>query len=93
MLRPVRSDRSCALARGDLSIVGVALWWTAAGALLLIAAVFDSVAILILAAVCCGVGQGVGLQGATQVIAVGADAEFRGRPSPSSLSGAISVPP
>lgn len=55
VLRPVRSDRSCALARGDLSIVGVALWWTAAGALLLIAAVFDSVAILILAAVCCGV--------------------------------------
>ena len=51
VLRPVRSDRSCALARGDLSIAGVGLWWTAAGSLLLIAAVFDSVAIPILAAV------------------------------------------
>lgn len=61
VLRPVHSDRSCALARGDPSIVGVALWWTAAGAFLPIAAVFDSVATLILAAVCCGVGQGVGL--------------------------------
>jgi predicted MFS family arabinose efflux permease len=68
------------LKRGDIDVVGFGLLWTVAGTVALIAAVLlKSLPAMFLAALLCGAGQGFGLQGATQVIAVHSDSASRGK--------------
>ncbi|MGK4580976.1 MFS transporter [Kitasatospora sp. HPMI-4] len=68
------------LRRSDIAAIRLGLVWTAVGSLALIAAVeLSSLAVMAAAAVICGVGQGFGLQGAIQLIAVQSDAASRGK--------------
>lgn len=63
-----------------LRVTTLGLAWVAAGSVALIAsAVFTSVTLMAVGAVLCGIGQGLGLQGATQLIAGHSDHAYRGR--------------
>lgn len=66
--------------RDDLDVTARGLAWNAAGSIALVGAVvFTSLPVMALAAVLIGVGQGIGLQGATQLVATHAEDAARGK--------------
>lgn len=68
------------LKRSDLGVTGFGLVFNAVGSLALVGGVvFSNIWFIVAAAILCGIGQGFGLQGATQLVAVHADDASRGK--------------
>ncbi|MFE0424913.1 MFS transporter [Streptomyces sp. NPDC058953] len=65
--------------RSDITVTGAGLAWLLVGSLALsVTAVFANIGVIVFASILIGIGQGLALQGATQIIAVNQPAATRG---------------